>query len=80
MFSKEPQLQFIDRVVDIPVLRAETCTHSANCAEDCRDSTGAVLGEDLVDPVSSGKYNGTFVFTAPVAEPTVMSFTVPLNG
>ena len=35
---------------------------------------------DLADPVSSGKYIGTFVFTAPVAEPTVMSFTVPLNG
>ena len=35
---------------------------------------------DLADPVSSGKYSGTFVFTAPVAEPIVMSFTVPLNG
>ena len=34
---------------------------------------------DLADPVSSGKYSGTFVFAAPVAEPTVM-FTVPLNG
>ena len=33
----------------------------------------------LADPVSSGKYSGTFVFTATVAEPTVMSFTVPLN-
>ena len=32
------------------------------------------------DPVSSGKYSGTFVFAAPVAEPTVMLFTVPLNG
>ena len=31
-------------------------------------------------PVSSGKYSGTFVFTAPVAEPIVMSFTVPLDG
>ena len=31
-------------------------------------------------PVSSGKYSGTCVFTAPVAEPTVMSFTVPLDG
>ena len=30
-------------------------------------------------PVSSGKYSGTCVFTAPVAEPTVMSFTVPLD-
>ena len=35
---------------------------------------------DLADPVSSGKYSGTFVFTAPVAEPTVVSFTVLLNG
>ena len=32
MFLKAPQLQFIDRVVDILVMRAETCTHSANCA------------------------------------------------
>ena len=31
-------------------------------------------------PVSSGKYSGTCVFTAPVAELTVMSFTVPLDG
>ena len=38
------------------------------------------MSMDLADPVSSGKYSGTFVFTAPVAEPTVMSFTVPLNG
>ena len=44
MFVKAPQLQFIDRVVDILVLRAETCTHSANCAEVCGASTGAVLG------------------------------------
>ena len=35
---------------------------------------------DLADPVSSGKYSGTFVFTAPVAEPTVVSYTVPLVG
>ena len=27
-----------------PVMRAETCTHSANCAEDRRDPTRAVLG------------------------------------
>ena len=38
------------------------------------------LSMDLADPVSSGKYSAAFVFTAPVAEPTVMSFTVPLNG
>ena len=35
---------------------------------------------DLADPVSSGKYSRIFVFTAPVAELTVMSFTVPWNG
>ena len=38
------------------------------------------MSMDLADPVSSGKYSGAFVFTAPFAEPTVMSFTVPLNG
>ena len=35
---------------------------------------------DLADPVSSGKYIGTFAFTAPVAELIVVSFTVPLVG
>ena len=35
---------------------------------------------DLAVPVLSWKYSGTFVFTAPVAEPTFLSFTVPLNG
>ena len=43
MFVKAPQLQFIDRVVDILVLRAETCTYSAICAAFCGDSIGAVL-------------------------------------
>ena len=38
------------------------------------------MSMDLADPVSSGKYSGAFVFTATVAEPTVMSFIVPLNG
>ena len=38
------------------------------------------MGMDLADPVSSGKYSGAFVFTAPVVEPTVMLFTGPLNG
>ena len=38
------------------------------------------MSMDLADPVSSGKYSGIFVLTAPVAEPTVVSFTVPLNG
>ena len=41
---------------------------------------GFGMSMDLADPVSSGKFSGTFVFTAPVAEPTVMSFTVPLTG
>ena len=31
-------------------------------------------------PVSSGKYSGTFVSTAPVSEPSVVLFTVPLDG
>ena len=43
-FFMAPQLQFIDRLVDILVLRAETCTHSANCAAVCGDSSGTVLG------------------------------------
>ena len=29
MYVKAPQLQFIDRLVDVLVLRTETCTHSA---------------------------------------------------
>ena len=43
------------------------------------DSYAVFTGDDA-DPVSSGKYSGTFVFTAPVAEPTLVSFTVPLVG
>ena len=38
------------------------------------------MNMDLADPVSSGKYSWIFVFTAPVAELIVVSFTVPLNG
>ena len=34
----------------------------------------------LADPVSSGEYSGIFEFTAPVAELSVVSFTVPLDG
>ena len=41
---------------------------------------GFGMSMDLADPVSSGKYSGTCVFTAPVAELIVVSFTVPLNG
>ena len=40
---------------------------------------GLGMSMDFVDPVSSGMYSGTFVFSAPVAEPIVMSFTVPLS-
>ena len=37
--------------LDIPVMRAETCTHSANCADDRRYSPGAVLGPGVDMPV-----------------------------
>ena len=52
------------------------------CALVPRQSGGhsCFMSMDLTDPVSSEKYSGAFVFTAPVAEPTVMSFTVPLDG
>ena len=36
--------------LDIPVMRAETCTHSANCADDRRDSPGDALGPVLDMP------------------------------
>ena len=38
-----------------------------------------VFDYELADPVSSRKYSGAFVFTAPFAELTVMLFTVPLD-
>ena len=41
---------------------------------------GMGMSMNLADPVSSGKYSGKCVSTAPVAEPTAMSFTVPLTG
>ena len=41
---------------------------------------GMGMSMNLADPVSSGKYSGTCESTAPVAEPTAMSFTVPLTG
>ena len=37
--------------LDIPVMRAETCTHSANYADDRQDSPGAVLGPGVDMPV-----------------------------
>ena len=63
----------------IHALRQSTVQHTI--FELCLPSErGFGMCMDLADPVSSGKYSGTFVFTAPVAEPTLMSFTVPLNG
>ena len=42
-------LQFIDRVLDISVMpQGQVCT-VPNCAEDRDDSTGAVLGQVVVD-------------------------------
>ena len=52
-------------------------TSSTSCV--CHPSV-AGFGMDLADPVSSVEYSGAFVFTAPVAELNVVSFTVPLNG
>ena len=45
----------------------ELCLPSARCMG---------MSMDLVDPVSSGKYCGTFVSTVPAADPAVLSFTV----
>ena len=53
--------------------RAPVPVHRQNGGHSC------FMSMNLADPVSSGKYSGFFVFTAPVAELTVMSFTVPLN-
>ena len=52
-------------------------TPSSSCV--CHPSV-AGFGMVLADPVSSGKYPWIFVFTAPVAELNVVSFTVPLTG
>ena len=41
---------------------------------------GMGMSMNLADLVSSGKHSGKCVSTAPVAEPTAMSFTVPLTG
>ena len=41
---------------------------------------GMGMSMNLADPVSSGKCSGTCVSAAPVAEPTAMSFAVPLTG
>ena len=38
------------------------------------------MSMDFGRPSLEREVQWTFVFTAPVAEPTVMSFTVPLNG
>ena len=59
----------------------------SSCSTRCTPSTSrvchlcvALFVYVLADPVSCGKYSGTLVFTAPVAEPTVVSYTVPLVG
>ena len=44
-FLKVPQIQFIDRVLDIPVATQRRGAHSANCAGKRRDSAGAVFGQ-----------------------------------
>ena len=41
---------------------------------------GMGMSMPLADPVSSGKYSGTCVSTAPAVEPATMSFTVTLAG
>ena len=48
--STVPQIQFIDSGWPF-LLWAETGTHSANCAADRRDSSGAALGPVLDMPV-----------------------------
>ena len=58
-----------------------SCVSHDTIYELCLPSErGFGFGMDLADPVSSGKYSWIFVFTAPVAELTVVSFTVLLNG
>ena len=58
-------------------VRHEASTPSTSCV--CHLGV-ALYVYDLADPVSSGKYSGTVVFTAPVVKPTVVSYTVPLVG
>ena len=58
----------------LAVRGASVPVHRQNGGHSC------FMSMDLADPVSSGKYSRIFVFTAPVAEPTVMSFTVSWNG
>ena len=41
---------------------------------------GMVMSMHLTVPVSSGKYSGTSVSTAPAVAPAAMSFTVTLTG
>ena len=52
------------------ILELTTCSSPANCTDSATPTC---------DPVSNGEYSGTCVSTAPVAEPTVMLFTVPLS-
>ena len=48
---KVPQIQFIGQWLDIPVMLQRRLPHSANCAGDRRDSSGAALGLVLDMPV-----------------------------
>ena len=43
------------------------------------DETDVMLSRGFEDPASNGEYRGTCVSTAPVTEPTVMLFTMPLS-
>ena len=51
LFDDVPQFQFVNRVMDFPVVLQRRGTHSANCAADRRDAPGAVLGPGLTCPL-----------------------------
>ena len=63
-------------------------SHNSTCSTRSTPSTSCVCHPSVAlvcvwiwqTQSPAEKYSGTFVFTAPVAEPTLMSFTVPLNG
>ena len=61
MFLKAPQLQFIDRVLDLPVVQRRRGTHSVNCAVVRRDSTGTVLGQSRCARVVQRQMLGSMV-------------------
>ena len=47
--------QFIDKSVDLPVMRQRTCTHRTNCAADRSDSPGVARGEHAATISSSSQ-------------------------